>query len=347
MSDKFDFKTRLGSGNFGEVWLADDTSLKMQCAVKCIPLDKVINQGNFFYEAQLLKAAEHPNIVKVNETGKLHDGQIYVSMEYLEKGSLEDEAKGGYVALTRAKKLMIDVLRGLEHAHSKNIIHRDIKPANILIGTAFEGKLSDFGLALSDVKSLKLNSIKRGYYYVVHLAPEVRSVKSYTQLSDIYACGVTLYRLVNGDRYLPALTSTADIISETKKGKFPDRNKYREFIPRAMKLVINKAMDVNPLKRFQSAQEMRRALEQVRIQINWHERLLPEGIRWSSTSKEKCFKIERKESKPKCWEIEVAKGNSKLSLKRVGKMCFKNLKKHEAEVKTKKILQEYVTNGPS
>lgn len=134
MAASFDFKKRLGSGYFGEVWRAVDLGLNSECAVKCIPPDKVLNKSNFYQEAQVLKAAEHENIVAVTEAGSLSDGRVYVVMELLPNGSLEDEAKGGYVPLSRAKRLMIDVLRGLKHAHDCNIVHRDIKPANIMIG---------------------------------------------------------------------------------------------------------------------------------------------------------------------------------------------------------------------
>ena len=81
MSIGFDFKKRLGAGYFGEVWLAIDLGLCSECAVKCIPPDKVINKDNFYQEAQTLKAAEHPNIVAVTETGELDDNRIYVVME--------------------------------------------------------------------------------------------------------------------------------------------------------------------------------------------------------------------------------------------------------------------------
>ncbi|HLA95300.1 MAG TPA: serine/threonine-protein kinase, partial [Pyrinomonadaceae bacterium] len=195
MSVSFDYKQRLGEGHFGEVWLVIETGLDLLCAVKHIPPEKVINQGNFFHEAQMLKKAEHPNIIKVYDTGVLSDGRIYVSMEYLPKGSLEDETKGGFVKLSRAKEVMIDVLRGLEHAHLKEIVHRDIKPANILIGKHGEGVLSDFGLALPDIKTINLASLKT-YQYLLHLAPEVNDFHEQTVLSDIYACGITLYRLV-------------------------------------------------------------------------------------------------------------------------------------------------------
>ncbi|RKY24578.1 MAG: hypothetical protein DRP62_03460, partial [Planctomycetota bacterium] len=205
MAANFDFIKRLGSGHFGEVWLAFDTGLNVKRAVKLIPRSKVLDPDNFFHEAQILKAAEHPNVVRVEETGEMSDGRIYVAMEYLPKGSIEDEAKGAYVDLTRAKRIMIDALRGLEHAHSQGIVHRDIKPANILISHNSEGKLSDFGLAIPRGFDLKKLGTK-DYAYILHIAPEVHQRKKYSIASDIYACGATLYRLVNGDRYLPSLS---------------------------------------------------------------------------------------------------------------------------------------------
>ena len=109
MAVSFDFKKRLGAGYFGEVWHAIDTGLGCEIALKCIPQDKVINKKNFYQEAQTLKAAEHPNIVSVTETGQFNDGQIYVVMEYLKNGSLEDETQGAFLNLSRAKRLMVDI----------------------------------------------------------------------------------------------------------------------------------------------------------------------------------------------------------------------------------------------
>ncbi|MBK7653191.1 MAG: protein kinase [Flammeovirgaceae bacterium] len=98
------------------------------------------------------------------------------------------------------------------------MVHRDIKPANILIGDAKEGKLSDFGLALPNIDKLDTSTIKQ-YQYFLHLAPEVQRVGDYTTLSDIYSCGVTLYRLVNGDSRLPSLP-VSDLRELSRRGKF-------------------------------------------------------------------------------------------------------------------------------
>src|SRR5687768_14384334 len=105
MSVSFDYKKKLGDGHFGEVWLVVETGLNMICAVKRIPIGKIINAGNYFHEAQILKEAEHPNTIRVFDTGYMSDAEIYLTMEYLENGSLEDEAEGGYIKLSRARNV--------------------------------------------------------------------------------------------------------------------------------------------------------------------------------------------------------------------------------------------------
>jgi len=337
----FEFVKRLGSGYFGEVWLVHDLGLDASFALKVIPPDKVINPDNFYQEAQTLKAAEHPNVIHVFETGETTDGKIYVKMEYLKNGSLEDEASGAYVALTRVKKLMIDILRGLEYAHSKSIIHRDIKPANILIGDAKEGKLSDFGLALPDIKKIDVSTLKK-YQYWMHLAPEVDKIADYNFLSDIYSCGMTLYRMVNGDTFLPTLLP-ADLRVKIKAGKFPDRTSYREFIPISLKRVINKALNVKPSERFQSAVAMRHALEQVPLGINWTENLLSNGIRWRTSHNHEVIEVARIKNKKGSWNVETKKGKNLTELRRINRLCVEGGTLIHAVQFTKQVLHDFVT----
>lgn len=340
MAASFDFIKRLGSGYFGEVWEARDTGLDAIRAVKLIPPDKVPNPANFFHEAQTLKAAEHHNVVRVYETGEMDDGRVYVVMEFLKKGSLEDEASGAFVELTRARRVMADVLRGLEHAHRMGIVHRDIKPANIMIGDSMEGKLSDFGLAIPANTSPGSLGIK-DYKYVNHLAPEVWKTGHYTAATDIYAAGVTLYRLVNGDKYLPFAPS-AQIPSLAASGKFPDREKYREFVPRPFKTLINRAMSVDPSKRFSSAEDMRHALEQISLNMNWKERALSDGIQWISGWNDHCYEVVRRMDRQGRWFVSVRKGQSKTTLRRMARLCLGPSDKTKAEQQTRRVLQDFV-----
>uniref|UniRef100_Q01T23 Serine/threonine protein kinase n=1 Tax=Solibacter usitatus (strain Ellin6076) TaxID=234267 RepID=Q01T23_SOLUE len=340
MAAGFERLERLGSGHFGEVWLARDTGLDVLRALKIIPKDRLINPSNFFQEAQALKIAEHPNVVHVEETGLSVDGSVYVAMEYLPKGSLEDEAKGSYIPLTRVKKLIGDMLRGLDHAHHKGILHRDIKPANILVGDAGEGKLSDFGLALpAGIDPAKLGI--KDYKYVLHLAPEVSAGDPYSVVADVYACGVTMYRLANGDSFFEVPLG-ADILDLAAAGKFPDRSRYREFIPKPWRVLINRAMNVDPCSRFQTAEELRHALEGVKAFMNWQERALPNGIRWSAGHDLRCFEVTRQRVGGDEWLVELKKGKSKNSLRRVGSLCSVIHGASAARRASARILQDYV-----
>jgi serine/threonine protein kinase len=341
MSAGFDFKKRLGAGHFGEVWHSTDLGLNVECALKCIPQDKVINKKNFYQEAQTLKAAEHPNIVRVNETGQLADGRIYVSMEFLANGSLEDEARGGCVPLRRAKRIMCDVLRGLEYAHEKGIVHRDIKPANILIGNNLEGKLSDFGLALPDLKGLDLSAVK-GYQYLLHLAPEVSTFSDHDALADVYAAGVTLYRLVNGDSYLPVL-KPMDAVRMARAGAYPNRDHYRGFVPATLKKVINKAMAVDPKDRYQTAEDMRRALEAVPIAMDWEENNLLHGKKWSGSDGDRDLEVTRTKMANGEWELEVKKASTGKALRRDNAMCKSGMNEKQAMREAYRVLQRFVS----
>lgn len=341
MTVSFDFKKRLGSGYFGEVWHAIDTGLNAECALKCIPRNKVINQDNFFQEAQVLKAAEHANIVKVKDTGELADGRIYVAMEYLKHGSLEDEASGGLIKLSRARELMIDLLRGLQYAHSQGIVHRDIKPANILIGDAREGKLSDFGLALPDFTKLDLSSLKQ-YQYILHLAPEVAKFTDYDFLSDVYACGVTFYRLVNGDSYLPSVAPSV-ARSMALSGHFPDRKNYRSFIPKSFRQIINTALSVDPVARYQSAEDMRRAIERLVARIDWEEDIVSNGTRWRGENHKAHEILLYEDASSKTWGVEVKRGHSYSTLRRDTEACKDGMKQIDAHKFASKLMQDHVT----
>lgn len=337
----FDLERRLGSGYFGEVWLATDIGLNAVRAVKLIPPDKVPDPKNFFREAQLLKAAEHPNIVRVESTGIMPDGRVFVAMEYLSKGSLEDEAKGAYVHLSRAKRIMIDVLRGLGHAHGEGIVHRDIKPANILVGSSAEGKLSDFGLAVSpgnDPSSVGANN----YDYILHIAPEIHAGRDSSVSTDIYAAGVTLYRLVNGDSYLPVLP-LSDVPKAASSGLFPDRTRYRAFVPLTFRKLINQAMAVDPRQRHGSAEEMRRALERLQVHMNWSEKIFSDKTTWIAGWDDRCYQVDLLSRADGRFDVVTQKGKSKESLRRIRRLCREGVPKPTAQRLSSRILQDFVS----
>lgn len=341
MAATFDFKRRLGSGHFGEVWFAIETGLNVPRAVKLIRADKLPDPNNFFREAQILKSAEHRNIVRVEDTGTMDDGRVYVSMEHLQRGSIEDEAKGGFIPMTRAKTVMIDVLRGLEYAHGKGILHHDVKPGNILIGAANEAKLSDFGLALIPGKD-PANLKAVDYHYTLHVAPEVFGGQNYSVLSDIYACGVTLYRLVNGDHLLPAIPPD-EVATEAAAGRYPNRDAYRDFIPRQLRAVVNKAMSVDPAERYPSAREFRRAIETLAILVDWDESVATDRTIWATANGRMRVEIELYRHNGGRHDVNVRRALGPSGLRRVNQLCTSHLGAVSATKAARRVLHNFVT----
>jgi serine/threonine protein kinase len=335
MAGDFEYHKRLGSGHFGEVWLVTDKGLNATRALKIIPKDKLVNKANFFVEAQTLKAAEHPNIVRVEETGLFENGSVYVAMEYLRRRSVADEAKGAPLSMSRAKQLMVDLLRGLAHAHGKGIIHRDIKPANLLVGPALEGKLSDFGLAL-DLGSPDALAVK-DYAYIMHLAPEIDKPERYSAASDVYAAGVTLYRLINGDRSLAGLP-LAEVRKRTKIGTYPDRTDYKEYVPKKLRDVVDRALEVSPAKRFASADAMRRTLEQVPLKVDWVERDIPDGTRWRGRGSGYRYEVLRKKTSLG-WAVVARRAKIEGDFRLVSGMSQASLSEDAARKLSRRLLQ--------
>jgi len=234
--------------------------------------------------------------------------------------------------------VMIDALRGLEHAHNQGILHRDIKPANILIGDHDEGKLSDFGLALPAGISPMTIGMK-GYLYTLHTAPEVLAGSPSTVQSEIYSCGATLFRLVNGDMFV---ASPPDLSAEILAGTFPDRTHYRAFIPRQVRTVINRALNVDPKKRYQSAADLRHAIEQLSTFVNWQEALLTDGIRWTATAGSKCYEILGTVDAAGIHSVVVRQGASSKSLRCISSLCYEGTDKAAARAHSARVLQDFV-----
>ena len=235
---------------------------------------------------------------------------------------------------------MIDTLRGLEHAHEKGIIHHDIKPGNILIGDAGEAKLSDFGLALtpsSDPRNLRAQD----YNYTLHVAPEVFAGGQYSVQSDIYAAGITVYRLINGDSYLPQIP-LEEIADAAASGTYPDRSRYRDFVPRQVRAIVNKAMSVDPGERFESAREFRKALEKLQLTVDWNESILAARTVWTGSNGSKSFEVELyRQLKGEC-EITVRQCAKSASSRRVSNLCSIHKSSSSAEKAVRRVLQNFV-----
>jgi serine/threonine protein kinase len=339
MAAGFDPIRRLGSGAFGEVWLAREEALGADYAVKLIRRDCILSTDSFFEEARILKELEHDHIVRVVEAGWMPDQSIYISMQYEPRGSAADEAGGAPMPMCRAVSLLCDALRGLEHAHHKGIVHCDIKPANILVGAKGEGKLSDFGLA----RHMKAGGAMPPVFYLPHKAPEVAAGAEASVSSDIYAAGVTLYRLLNGDEYLPNFDGQLACEQAIVRGSFPDRKRYRLFVPGALRTTVNRAMHVDPNKRYGSAHELRSALEQTTIRCDWQEVGTAGATAWTTTLDGTELEVRMVQSQPNVFDVETRKRRLGTRLRRVRAECANGLDARKASRFVQGVLTRYAS----
>lgn len=152
-------------------------------------------------------------------------------MEFVPEGSVEDQFQGAVVPVVTALQVVAEACRGIEFAHSRGYIHRDVKPANLLRAADGRTKVSDFGLATRTAGV----GVTSPYGYVIHCAPEVIDPGETTAETDVYALGMTLYRLLNGDSFLPDVAELGVPLDEAVvAGDFPDRTRFRDHIPKAV-----------------------------------------------------------------------------------------------------------------
>ncbi|MGW2625179.1 serine/threonine-protein kinase [Micromonospora taraxaci] len=253
----------LGSGEFGEVWLERDEAVGRFCAAKYIDTD-LSSRRDAFREAQWMSKADHENVVKVYSADEIH-GRPVIRMEYLERGSVADLYRGLPAPVAEAVRLIEEACRGVQYLHSLEILHRDIKPANLLLAGDDRVKVSDFGLA----GSLASLDVARPVGYTTHLPPESVGSSIRTKAGDVYALGMTLYRVLNGDSVLPEERDFQQVNEMIRDGKYPDRSCWKIYIHEGLRRVVRKALHVSPAARFLNCSDFRRSLEKVRPVVSW------------------------------------------------------------------------------
>ncbi len=149
LANRYEIISELGKGGMGEVYLAEDTSLKRQVAVKVLPQPFALDKerlARFEREARLLASLNHQNIATIHGLEK-SNGQQFLVMELVEGKTLAERIIKGPLPMDEALEICSQIAEGLESAHEKGIIHRDLKPGNIMISPEGKVKILDFGLA--------------------------------------------------------------------------------------------------------------------------------------------------------------------------------------------------------
>ncbi len=257
ISDRYQVIKSIGEGGMANVYLAYDTILDRNVAVKVLRGDLANDEKfvrRFQREALAASSLSHPNIVEVYDVGE-DNGEYYIVMEYIEGKHLKQLIKKrGKLTITEAVDIVLQITDGLSVAHDSYIIHRDIKPQNIMILENGLVKITDFGIAMAmnSTQLTQTNSVMGSVHY---LPPEQASGKGATLQSDIYSIGILFYELLTGK--LPFKGENAvEIALKHLKEPLPSIREEIPNIPQSVENIIIKATAKNPKNRYNDAREM-------------------------------------------------------------------------------------------
>lgn len=257
ISDRYQIVKSIGEGGMANVYLAYDTILDRNVAVKILRGDLANDEKfvrRFQREALAASSLSNPNIVEVYDVGE-DNGEYYIVMEYIEGKHLKQLIKKrGKLTISEAVDIVMQITDGLSIAHDSYIIHRDIKPQNIMILENGLVKITDFGIAMAmnSTQLTQTNSVMGSVHY---LPPEQASGKGSTLQSDIYSIGILFYELITGK--LPFKGENAvEIALKHLKESLPSIRDEVPNIPQSVENIIIKATAKNPKNRYADAREM-------------------------------------------------------------------------------------------
>jgi tRNA A-37 threonylcarbamoyl transferase component Bud32 len=262
---------RLGQGGMGQVFLADQLSLKRRVALKFLRPEHLANQTalkRFRAEAEAVARVTHANIVQVYAVGEA-DGMHYMALEYVEGRTLRDYLnKKGPLDVPVALSVMRQVAAALQRASESGIVHRDIKPENILLTRKGEVKVADFGLSrrvLQSDENLNLTQSNTTLGTPLYMSPEQVQGKPVDPRSDIYSFGVTCYHMLAGKPPFRGATAI-EVALQHIQAEPPSLQESRPDLPGELVALVNRMMCKDPAGRPQTGREILRELAGVRGQ---------------------------------------------------------------------------------
>ena len=248
---------QLGAGGMGVVYKAEDTKLKREVAIKVLPQDLTRDEEakkRFMFEAQAASALDHPNVGTIHEVNEAKDGQTFIVMAYYGRETLKDKLVKGPLAVEEAVRIAREIARGLEKAHSKEVVHRDIKPANIMLNEDGQVKIVDFGLAkLTGRTQLTKAGVTIGT--LAYMSPEQAQGVGVDHRTDLWALSVVFYEMLTGEQPFRGDYDQAVIYSILHEEHNPVKE-LRKDVPNALAPIVDKGMKKNLSERYSSATEV-------------------------------------------------------------------------------------------
>jgi beta-lactam-binding protein with PASTA domain len=259
---------RIGSGGMADVYLAEDTHLGREVALKV--LHRRFAQDHEFVErfrreASSAAGLQHPNVVGVFDRGE-HEGTYYIAMEHLPGRTLKEiVATEAPLPQERVIDLGVQILAAAAFAHRRGVIHRDFKPHNVIVDEDGNAKVTDFGIARAGASEMtETGSIMGTAQY---LSPEQAQGHAVTAASDLYSIGVMLYELLAGRIPFEGDSAVSVALKHLSEPP-PPLSHFRPDVSPALEAVVMAALAKDPAQRWQSADEFAAALETTRGQLD-------------------------------------------------------------------------------
>lgn len=255
IADRYEILAKAGAGGMSDVYKAKDHVLGRFVAIKVLKqefAEDVNFVTKFRTEAQSAAGLEHPNIVNIYDVGS-EDGFHYIVMEYVEGITLKTYIeKKQQLSYKEAISIAIQVGRGIEAAHNKNIVHRDIKPQNIMISTEGKVKVTDFGIA----RAVTSNTIHSDVMGSVHYSSPEQARNGFVDCkSDIYSLGIVMYEMVTGRVPFDGDTTVAIAIQHLQEEMESPRN-FVPGLPVSLEKIILKCTQKSADRRYGSMSEL-------------------------------------------------------------------------------------------
>ena len=255
IAGRYEIVGQVGTGGMSDVYKAKDHTLGRYVAIKVLKSEFSEDTNfvsKFRTEAQSAAVLEHPNIVNIYDVGS-ENGIHYIVMEYVEGITLKTYIeKKGQLTYKEALSIAIQVGRGIQAAHAKNIVHRDIKPQNIIISTDGKVKVTDFGIA----RAVSENTIHSDVMGSVHYASPEQARNGYvSNRSDIYSLGIVMYEMVTGRVPFDGDSTVAVAIQHLQDEMDPP-SKYAPNLPISLEKIIQKCTQKSPDRRYDSMESL-------------------------------------------------------------------------------------------
>jgi serine/threonine protein kinase len=274
----YEITAPLGEGGMGEVYLARDSRLKRDVALKILPSAVVSSpdrRARFEREAQAAAALSHPNICTIFDVGDA-DGQPYIAMEYCEGATLAARLREHSFTIPETLDIAQQIADGLGEAHRRRILHRDIKPANILITPRGQVKILDFGLAKEVAAHDSTDATTAAGLTsdldvvmgtVAYMSPEQALGKVLDTRSDLFSFGIVLYEMLAGRLPFGGSTQTAHIDAILHEDP-PPIGRFNDRVPESLQRLVRRMLEKDPDRRTQSAREVWNDLREIRESLS-------------------------------------------------------------------------------